>query len=70
MYIGHAILGRYAFPYFDPAIYDWEDIFTAILAFNFLPNFFFAVVYGLTGFREMATKRTETTSSGYSRLPQ
>ncbi|KAL3420937.1 hypothetical protein PVAG01_07382 [Phlyctema vagabunda] len=70
VYIGHKILHRYAYFFFDHAMIGWEFVSAAIIGASFLPIVFFAFVYGITGLREVITKKRESTSYGYSRLPQ
>jgi hypothetical protein len=81
-WVGYVVCDKYAYYFFDHHEHGWQYYGIAVLSFIIVTNtckssrkflmltpltnlgFFF--VYGLTGIREMLTRK----SSGYTRLPQ
>lgn len=69
-YIGKMVTDKYSYYFLDYNQIGWEYVVVAVFALCALANIFFSVIYGLTGLREMLTKKGEDKSYGYTRLPQ
>ncbi|PMD22359.1 hypothetical protein NA56DRAFT_670422 [Hyaloscypha hepaticicola] len=69
-YIGYVVTDKYVWWFLDHNQVKWEFVVAGWVAFAALTEICFFIIYGITGLRELLTKRGERKSRGYQQLPQ